>query len=138
MTEQLRHIVYVSRATGDSAVDLDDILAVSRRKNGPRGITGALSCDQSRYVQLLEAPAYGVRLTFTRILFDRRHEQVEVLTDANVEDRAFGEWAMADSQDEDDVIADRVRQTLPTTTRRLDGFLAPTGAPEKKRWYRNW
>jgi hypothetical protein len=89
-------LTYISTAT--TAVDqvqVDAILAASRRNNGADGITGLLLYDGQRFLQALEGPADAVNAAYTRIKADPRHRAVVMLSSRQVEARAFGEWAMA-------------------------------------------
>lgn len=91
-----RRVIYRSTArNGERRDDLAQILAQSRRNNGLDGVSGLLWSDGTRYVQLLEGPPESVALTLARIVADPRHEGVEIISDQMVDDRAFGDWSMA-------------------------------------------
>jgi hypothetical protein len=89
-------LTYISTATaGVSQVQVDAILAASRRNNGRNAITGLLLYDGQRFLQALEGPPDAVNAAYTRIKADPRHRAVVMLSSREIEARAFGEWAMA-------------------------------------------
>ena len=109
-----RRLIYTSRAVGNA--DRDDqqaILTVSRRSNGMDGVSGLLWVRDGHYTQLLEVPVDSVAQAIARIRDDHRHTDIEVLDDRMVEDRHFGEWAMAGLPgDHADAAAERLRALL--------------------------
>lgn len=96
----LKRVVYVSEARpvkpGQSMAQMvDEILAVSRRNNLRRGLTGALVCGAGRFAQVLEGPADQVDLVLSIISQDPRHTGLTLLEDAAAERRVFANWTMA-------------------------------------------
>jgi Sensors of blue-light using FAD len=92
----LTQIIYASRPFGFDVSVLDDILTVSRSRNGRDDITGALICRADIYMQLLEGPEFAVKAAYTRICGDDRHQEINLLVSRAVTDRLFGQWAMRD------------------------------------------
>lgn len=91
-------IVYVSSARAEAGADpstVARILQSSRVNNSRDGVTGALYTDGKRFLQALEGPEETVTSTFSRIKEDTRHQAVVTLSRRTVEEREFGEWAMA-------------------------------------------
>jgi Sensors of blue-light using FAD len=116
-------LVYVSSAIDlfDRA-QLDDILAVSRRNNSARGITGMLLYKDGNLMQVLEGDEQAVRSTYERIAMDPRHRGLLVLLEEEVAERSFEDWSMA-FRDLDSVDA--------TTTPGYSQFLnTPLNGPE--------
>ena len=89
-------LVYVSSATDlfDRA-ELEEILAVSRRNNAARGVTGMLLYKDGNLMQVLEGDEEAVQATYARISADPRHRGLMVLLEEAVEDRQFADWTMA-------------------------------------------
>jgi hypothetical protein len=88
-------IVYISTARQPlSEVELQSVLAVSRRNNQAAGISGLLIAGGRRFLQALEGPDDAVAAAFDRIKADPRHFAVVVLSTKQVETREFGNWAM--------------------------------------------
>lgn len=86
--------VYKSRCRRANASDWQAILASARRYNPEHGITGALFCDGSNYLQVLEGEAAVVDALFLRINDDPRHDDVMLLVRERITQRIFGDWAM--------------------------------------------
>lgn len=92
----MRQITYISSARPEvGQQDIDSILARSRLNNGGAGITGLLLYDGRRFLQALEGPDDAVHSTFARIKADPRHRAVVLLSSREIDEREFGEWAMA-------------------------------------------
>jgi len=89
-------LIYASRPFGFDEGTLAGLLIVSRRNNERDGITGALICRGDLYLQLLEGPQEKVEAAFRRIKWDRRHLEVKLLSQQNVTERLFPQWAMRD------------------------------------------
>lgn len=122
----IRQLLYVSRAPAGEAVPLEPIYEASRHNNAIDGVTGLLLGDGSRFMQVLEGSPASVAETFRRIALDPRHRDIEVLHDAQVAERQFGTWAMADRRrgERADELDERLRYLLrraPATVR--DAFL---------------
>ena len=89
-------LVYVSTATeGLTAQDVARILVQSRGNNRRDGVTGLLYHDGHRFMQALEGGREAVERAFARIGDDPRHRGVRLLSRREVDDREFGQWAMA-------------------------------------------
>ena len=92
----MRQILYISSSRPRGArVDVASILEQSHRNNPRDGVTGLLWTDGMRFLQVLEGPQDAVGVTFDRIGADPRHQAVVLLGDRIVDERQFGDWAMA-------------------------------------------
>ncbi len=92
----LTQIVYSSKPFGFDASVLDDILTISRVRNGQDDITGTLICRADMYLQLIEGPDAAIQATYQRIKSDDRHLEMNLLVSRLVTDRLFPKWAMRD------------------------------------------
>ena len=89
-------LVYISTAREPISAGLcEDILAVSRRNNRVWDISGLLVAGRKRFLQALEGPEAEVRATYDRIAADPRHFACVILSERHVDQRQFGDWAMA-------------------------------------------
>jgi hypothetical protein len=87
----LVRLSYVSRALIDPhAIEMLDIVRVSLINNARAGVTGVLYFDEMQFFQALEGDATAVDATFARILEDRRHQDVALLTHDPITERRFG------------------------------------------------
>lgn len=89
-------LLYVSRAApGITTADVKAILEEAIVFNAAHDVTGLLVFDGGWFMQALEGPAAAVDALFGRIQKDRRNRDVGLISRAEVDARAFGNWAMA-------------------------------------------
>lgn len=93
--QKIYSIVYTCVARQDmSESDIQEILAVSRRNNPSKGITGILFYRGNQFLQVLEGGEAVVRRLLDTILCDPRQKGLAVLDESTVAERMFGQWAM--------------------------------------------
>jgi hypothetical protein len=94
---QLYRVLYCSRnrLPEATAIDIQDILDVSRQNNARDEITGALLFSAGAFAQALEGPLDAVEDAFERIQCDERHRDVVVLQSGLIAKRDFPDWTMA-------------------------------------------
>lgn len=107
MGRPMRQLVYISNTRIDfPESELDSILAVSRRNNSARGITGLLLYLGGAFLQVLEGADQDVDAIYARIRSDTRHWETTMLLDQDMP-RAFDGWSMGyqklDAGEADDV-----------------------------------
>jgi hypothetical protein len=91
----LTRLIYASRAAEAlTPADHEQILASSRRNNGKAGVTGILAFGAREFLQCLEGSREAVNATYSRILGDPRHHDVQLIDFRDVDQRWFGEWGM--------------------------------------------
>jgi hypothetical protein len=96
MSQPFLQLTYIStRHPQMDPLEVERILASSRRNNRRDGITGFLLFNGHRFLQHLEGPPAMVQATFERISADPRHRAVVVLGRKEVDSRIFAKWAMA-------------------------------------------
>lgn len=86
-------LVYVSRIDDLSA--LKDILAVSRRQNHARAITGAMCVVDGAVMQCLEGELETLQQLYRKIAKDPRHQAIKLLRMERAERPFFKGWDMA-------------------------------------------
>ena len=92
----LVRILYASRAVGPQTSTVTaSILAVAQEHNRRNGITGILCQGQGLYLQVIEGERSAINQLYARILWDRRHKDVEMLSFAEIADRRCPDWSMA-------------------------------------------
>jgi len=89
----LIQLVYASRLVGDESV-LRSIHSHAVRNNTAHTITGHLLYANGRFLQVLEGESKQVHQTFAHIKADPRHEQVTLLLEQSIAERAFQHWNM--------------------------------------------
>lgn len=88
-------LIYISTArTVLQKPELDGILRVSRRNNQAVDVTGLLVVGGRRFLQVLEGSSESVMKTYDRIKADDRHFAAVILSDREIAERSFSEWAM--------------------------------------------
>lgn len=97
---QIFKLVYRSRARwhadqAQNEADIANIVSTAQAYNAVAGITGALLVSATGYAQVLEGDSDLVKALYQRIVFDPRHEDVELLYGDYHPDRDFENWAMA-------------------------------------------
>lgn len=91
----LSRLIYASRAAESlQQPDIEQILESSRRNNGRVGVTGLLVFSAREFLQCLEGSREAVNQTYSRILGDPRHAEVQVLDYSEVSRRLFPDWGM--------------------------------------------
>lgn len=92
-------LLYHSQATPlPSLPYLRDILRHSQRYNAEHHITGLLLCSEGHFVQLLEGAEADVQALFAIIKADRRHKEVQMVSQGAVRQRHFSQWNMGFGQ----------------------------------------
>ena len=100
----LIHLIYASEGVNIAEDDLNAILKSSNENNVARDITGILMYGDGQFIQVLEGPRDQVKSLYAKIEKDPRHQNTECLLEEEIEDRVFGQWAMAYSALSDDGI----------------------------------
>ncbi|MDT0576885.1 EAL domain-containing protein [Croceicoccus sp. F390] len=96
----LFRLVYYSRNAMAAPADemraaVDHIMEASRRNNERAGITGALMFTEDLFAQVLEGSKDALESVFNRIQMDERHDDIQLLSIDPIDQRSFGNWAMA-------------------------------------------
>ncbi len=119
-------IAYTSEAVSCSAEigsDLSDIVAIAKRENLTRGITGVLFYHKGKFLQVIEGRESDLRQLMDNIEKDVRHESLQVLIDTKVESRGFAQWNMDSFHLDDDHIIEAA--TLAALTLSFKENLVP-------------
>lgn len=98
----LENWIYVSETLlppEQAATEVRSIVQLSRTRNPTLNITGALIFTGSRFSQLIEGPAAGIRALQSSIYADQRHRQVTTISEGYLERRAFDGWSLVYSGD---------------------------------------
>ena len=91
----LVRLLYASRPVSPlTASVIDTILAQSQDGNQSKGITGILCFNDELFLQVLEGGRDAVCELFNAIVRDDRHQNVRLLSYAEIPERRFGGWTM--------------------------------------------
>ncbi len=91
---QLTRLIYTSRHKPLKPEVVERILQKSRANNVRSQLTGALIVAESHFMQLLEGGRTEISQCFMRIMQDRRHHDIQVISCGDVSKRLFQEWNM--------------------------------------------
>jgi hypothetical protein len=88
--------LYVSQPVGPITTTTTTlILEKSTAYNKKENITGVLCQGSGLFLQVLEGERSHVNLLYARIMADRTHRNVELLSMEEITHRRFGQWSMA-------------------------------------------
>ncbi len=94
-TTTLTGLIYASEITLPlTASAVQDIVDKARTANQRRHLTGMLAFDSRSFLQVLEGRRAAVSEVFCRIVSDPRHQHVQLLELAAVDERLFAGWSM--------------------------------------------
>lgn len=91
---QLTRLVYTSRHEDLGNAGLDAILNSSRKNNTRDLVTGVLVVDDGTFLQLIEGRRDAIAKCFERVMEDKRHYDVQVISCGDVSKRLFEDWSM--------------------------------------------
>lgn len=91
----LATVVYSSRAVQPfTDPELQSLMHAAQARNHQEGVTGVVLYDECRFFQWLEGPAPGVERIMGSIRNDRRHTDLQVITERASDARRFDGWDM--------------------------------------------
>lgn len=92
----LSRMLYVSTAVGPITTAVTGtILRSAQAHNASNGITGVLCQGQGVYLQVLEGERNQIDALYARILRDKRHQNIVLRQQEDIQRRRYGHWAMA-------------------------------------------
>jgi hypothetical protein len=128
---ELSSLVYRSRAvTPLSDYDLYELVQAAQAKNSANAITGLMLYDDGKFYQWLEGPSDKVSRLMRAISTDRRHTDIEILSDKTTVSRQFGDWKMRLATRGARSIHSGQNVIVPSSTTLADIHLHPGSARE--------
>ena len=92
----LVRLLYVSQSVGPVTTTVtNSILEESSANNKKLNITGVLCQGSGLWMQVLEGERAQINILYARIMTDRHHKNVQLLSIEEIESRRFGQWSMA-------------------------------------------
>ncbi len=92
----LVRLLYVSQPVGPITTTVTtSILEKSNTYNKRENITGVLCQGSGLWMQVLEGERHQVNILYARILANRHHHHIELLSMEEITHRRFGQWSMA-------------------------------------------
>lgn len=97
----MKFIVYISHTEKFwSAEDILNLAEDSARRNEKKGLTGVLvyrpqkNRSSGDFLQVIEGESEDVDVFFKKILKDRRHNSILIVSEGEIENRTFNDWFM--------------------------------------------
>ena len=92
----LTRLLYVSKPVGPITTYVtSSILEVCSVNNKKAEITGVLCQGSGIYMQVIEGQRSVISALFYKIIADKRHNTVELLSVEEIQKRQYGQWSMA-------------------------------------------
>ena len=92
----LVRLLYVSQPVGPVTTTVTtSILEKSNIYNKRENITGVLCQGSGLWLQVLEGERHQVNVLYSRIMANRQHHNLELLSMEEITHRQFGQWSMA-------------------------------------------
>ena len=92
----LVRLLYVSQPVGPITTTITTlILDKSATNNKKENITGVLCQGSDLWIQVLEGERSQVNVLYARIMADRNHQNIQLLSMEEITQRRFGQWSMA-------------------------------------------
>ena len=92
----LTRLLYVSKPVGPITTFVtSSILEVCSVNNKKAEITGVLCQGSGIYMQVIEGQRSAINALYSRIISDKRHNQIELLSFEEVGQRRYGQLSMA-------------------------------------------
>lgn len=96
MLSMIFQITYKSTISLDlSEDDLMELMAQAIQYNARMEITGALITNELEFYQVLEGKSQDITALMTKIKKDKRHSEVQIITERLIKQRDFDNWSMA-------------------------------------------
>lgn len=90
----LTRLVYYSERTPSEDMDIAALAETCRRNNERLNLTGLLHYNGDHFLQVMEGGRVEVSAMYHRILRDRRHSNIILLSCSDARERLFPTWAM--------------------------------------------
>ena len=116
---QLTRLVYTSKHRLLNPSVIDKILQKSRANNVRDYVTGALIVGESHFMQLIEGGRLEIGKCLMRIMQDKSHYDIQIISCGDVAQRLFQEWSMHL------IKASRIKEEIMSGY-KIDGAFNPT------------
>lgn len=90
----LCRLIYQSHRNIQAPLDIYDLMRISQKNNAQIEVTGFLFFDGRNFVQALEGRREPISHLYKRIVNDRRHQDVILMSCTEIKDRKFSQWSM--------------------------------------------
>lgn len=96
----LNYLIYLSQPVSEmNDSELIHLLFKARERNKQNQVSGLLMCRPAYFMQYLEGESETVKKVFELIESDRRHKNLLILDQGEIQSRLFPNWSMGFYQD---------------------------------------
>ncbi len=115
------HLTYRSIAIPEITIeDIEEILKTARNFNSKNDVSGCLVFSKGYFIQLLEGSKDIIKELMVHIDGDKRHTDVDILSEGETEKRIFETWDMAYLKPSEKMQSDQAKEIKNTLLELTD------------------
>ena len=122
----LYHLTYRSIAIPEITTEqIEEILRTARNFNSKNDLTGCLVFSKGYFIQLLEGSKDTIKELMDHIDRDKKHTDIDILSEGEVEKRIFDSWDMAYLKPSEKMQSDKAIKIKKTLLELTDATVQP-------------
>ncbi len=120
------HLTYRSIAIPEITVEqIEDILKTARSFNSKNDVSGCLVFSKGYFIQLLEGAKASIKELMDSIDADKRHTNIDILSEGETEERIFETWDMAYLKPSEKTESNKAKEIMKTLLKLTDTKVEP-------------
>jgi len=122
----LYHLTYRSIAIPEITIEqIEEILKTARNFNSKNDVTGCLIFSKGYFIQLLEGSKDTIYELMDSIDIDKRHTNIDILSEGETDERLFETWHMAYLRPSEKMQSDKAKEIRKTLLELTDTTVEP-------------
>lgn len=122
----LYHLTYRSNAIPEITIEqIEDILKTARNFNSKNDVSGCLVFSKGYFIQLLEGSKDIIKELMDHIDEDKRHTDIDILSEGETNQRIFETWDMAYLKPSEKMRSDKANEIKNTLLELTDATVDP-------------
>lgn len=122
----LYHLTYRSIAIPEITLEqIEDILKTARNFNSKNDVSGCLVFSKGYFIQLLEGSKDTIKELMDSIDMDKRHTNIDILSEGETGERVFETWHMAYLRPSEKMQSDKAKEIRKTLLELTDTAVEP-------------
>ena len=122
----LYHLTYRSIAIPEITIEqIEEILKTARNFNSKNDLSGCLVFSKGYFIQLLEGSKDTIKELMDHIDRDKRHTDIDILSEGEMEQRIFDTWDMAYLKPSEKMHSNRAIEIKKTLLELTDATVQP-------------
>ena len=122
----LYHLTYRSIAIPEITIEqIEDILKTARNFNSKNDVSGCLVFSKGYFIQLLEGSKDIIKELMDHIDADKRHTDIDILSEGETKKRIFETWDMAYLKPSEKMQSDKAEEIKNTLLELTDRTVDP-------------